>query len=51
MSALINDYRIGLVPLAVPLTLIRHHLRHYPNDWALSQTYLEPYPRELMGQD
>ena len=50
MSALINDYRTGLVPLAVPLTLMRHHLRHYPNDWALSQTYLEPYPRELMNQ-
>jgi uncharacterized protein YbgA (DUF1722 family)/uncharacterized protein YbbK (DUF523 family) len=48
MSASINDYRRGLVPLIAPLTLIRHHFLHYPNDWALSQTYLEPYPRELM---
>ena len=48
MSGLIEDYRAGLVPLSVPLTLIRHHLRHWPNDWALTQTYLEPYPRELM---
>ena len=47
MSGLIEDYRSGLVPLSVPLTLIRHHLRHYPNEWALQQTYLEPYPREL----
>lgn len=48
MSGLIVDYRAGLVPLSVPLTLIRHHLRHWPSDWALAQTYLEPYPRELM---
>jgi uncharacterized protein YbgA (DUF1722 family)/uncharacterized protein YbbK (DUF523 family) len=48
MSGLIEAYRLGLVPLAVPLTLIRHHLRHYPNEWALQQTYLDPYPRELM---
>ena len=47
MSRLIEDYRAGLVHLSVPLTLIRHHLRHHPNDWALQQTYLEPYPREL----
>jgi len=49
MSGLIEAYRLGLVPLAVPLTLIRHHLRHYPNEWALQQTYLDPYPRELMS--
>ena len=48
MSGLIEDYRLRLVPLAVPLTLIRHHLRHFPNEWALQQTYLDPYPRELM---
>lgn len=47
LSGLIEDYRNGLVHLSVPLTLIRHHLRHHPNDWALQQTYLEPYPREL----
>lgn len=49
LGALIDDYRLGLVPLVAPLTLIRHHLRHHPDQWALSQTYLEPYPRELMN--
>jgi len=49
LGALIDDYRLGLAPLAAPLTLIRHHFLHHPNDWALSQTYLEPYPRELMN--
>jgi len=48
LGELIDQYRLGLVPLAAPLTLVRHHLRHYPNDWALGQTYLDPYPRELM---
>ncbi len=47
LNGLIDQYRLGLVPLAAPLALIRHHLRHYPNDWALQQTYLDPYPREL----
>lgn len=46
LGGLIDDYRLGLVSLAVPLTLIRHHFRHHPNDWALQQTYLEPYPHE-----
>jgi uncharacterized protein YbgA (DUF1722 family)/uncharacterized protein YbbK (DUF523 family) len=50
LGGLIEHYRLGLVPLAAPLTLIRHYLRHYPNDWALQQTYLDPYPRELLKQ-
>ena len=48
LGGLIDRYRLGLVPLAAPLTLIRHHFRHYPNDWALQQTYLDPYPAALM---
>ena len=45
----IEQYRAGLVPLIVPLTLLRHHLRRNPvNEWAREQTYLSPYPRELM---
>jgi len=48
MTEIISQYLRGLVPLVAPLTLIRHHLRHHPNDWALQQVYLDPYPRELM---
>jgi uncharacterized protein YbgA (DUF1722 family)/uncharacterized protein YbbK (DUF523 family) len=50
LTRLIDDYRQGLVPLAAPVTLIRHHFLHHPNEWALSQTWLEPYPRELESQ-
>jgi uncharacterized protein YbgA (DUF1722 family)/uncharacterized protein YbbK (DUF523 family) len=49
MTRLIDEYRQGLVPLIAPLTLIRHHLRHYPNEWVLGQTYLSPYPAELFA--
>ncbi len=44
----IEDYRIGLVPLIVPLTLLIHHFRRHPVAWVSEQTYLNPYPAELM---
>ena len=48
LSACIDDYRRGLVPLVVPLTLLRHHVRQHEVSYLLGQTYLEPHPRELM---
>jgi uncharacterized protein YbgA (DUF1722 family)/uncharacterized protein YbbK (DUF523 family) len=44
----IDDYRRGLVPLVVPLTLVRHHVRVAGVEYLKGQTYLEPHPRELM---
>ena len=44
----IDEYRRGLVPLVVPLTLIRHYVRAHDIDYLAGQTYLEPHPRELM---
>jgi uncharacterized protein YbbK (DUF523 family)/uncharacterized protein YbgA (DUF1722 family) len=43
----IEDYRLGLVPVAVPLALLSRHLRAAGTEWARSQTYLRPYPKEL----
>jgi uncharacterized protein YbbK (DUF523 family)/uncharacterized protein YbgA (DUF1722 family) len=43
----IDDYRTGLVPVAVPLALLSRHLRAAGTDWARSQTYLRPYPKQL----
>ena len=40
----IEDYRVGLVPVAVPLALLSRHLRAVGTEWARSQTYLRPYP-------
>jgi uncharacterized protein YbgA (DUF1722 family)/uncharacterized protein YbbK (DUF523 family) len=45
---LIDAYRRNQVPLIVPITLINHHLRHYPHDYVVQQYYLCPHPRELM---
>ena len=38
----------GCVPLVVPLTLLRHHVRVHDVGYLSGQTYLEPHPRELM---
>ena len=48
LQATIEEYRTGLVPLIVPLTLLRHHVRHHDVAYLAGQTYLEPHPRELM---
>jgi uncharacterized protein YbgA (DUF1722 family)/uncharacterized protein YbbK (DUF523 family) len=44
----IHDYRRGLVPLVVPLTLVRHFARRLGVAYLLGQLYLEPHPKELM---
>ncbi len=49
LLGLIEDYRNGLVPLIVPMTLIQHYIRRCPvPDWVHQQVYLNPYPKELM---
>jgi uncharacterized protein YbgA (DUF1722 family) len=45
---LIEDHRKGLVPLVVPLTLVRHHARRLKVSYLLGQAYLDPHPKELM---
>jgi uncharacterized protein YbgA (DUF1722 family) len=44
----IEEYRRGLVPLVVPLTLMRHHARRLGLAYLADQAYLDPHPRELM---
>ncbi|MFK3859670.1 YbgA family protein [Pseudoalteromonas rhizosphaerae] len=43
----IDEYRSGLVPLYVPLTLLKHHLKVHPNEYLAKQVYFNPYPHEL----
>jgi uncharacterized protein YbgA (DUF1722 family) len=49
LLGLMEDYRRGQVPLIVPVTLLKHHLRR-PTvpEWVHQQVYLYPYPKELM---
>jgi uncharacterized protein YbgA (DUF1722 family)/uncharacterized protein YbbK (DUF523 family) len=44
----VADYAKGLVPLVVPLTLLRHHVRRHGVAYLAGQTYLDPDPKELM---
>lgn len=44
----IDDYQKGLLPLIVPLTLIRHYVRLLQVSYLEGQTYLDPHPKELM---
>ncbi len=46
----IDKYRRGILPLLVPMTLLRHYLREYPNSYLQQQVYLNPYPEELALQ-
>ena len=44
----IEAYRREEVPLLVPITLIRHHVRRQGTAYLQDQVYLEPDPHELM---
>jgi uncharacterized protein YbgA (DUF1722 family)/uncharacterized protein YbbK (DUF523 family) len=48
LVASIEDYGRGLVPLIVPITLVRHHVRVLKAAYLAGQVYLEPHPKELM---
>jgi uncharacterized protein YbgA (DUF1722 family)/uncharacterized protein YbbK (DUF523 family) len=43
----IDAYRLGMVTLIMPLTLLRHHFRRYPQPYIENQTYLYPDPLEI----
>ncbi len=47
LTAAITEYRTGVAPLLVPLTLLQHYLREYPNEYLSQQRYLNPYPADL----
>jgi len=48
IADIIQDYRRGLVPLVVPLTMITHHVRRLGIAYLADQVYLSPHPKELM---
>ncbi len=48
LLGVIDGHRRGLVPLAVPLTLIERYAQVLEMAHLLDQVYLNPYPKELM---
>lgn len=47
LSQLIDSYKAGMVPLVVPLTLLKHHLLKLENPYLKSQTFWSPHPEQL----
>jgi uncharacterized protein YbgA (DUF1722 family)/uncharacterized protein YbbK (DUF523 family) len=45
--ALVDEYRQGLIPLIVPVTLMNHYVRKYDESYLKKQVYLNPHPLEL----
>jgi uncharacterized protein YbgA (DUF1722 family) len=43
----IDEYRIELIPLIVPVTLMNHYVRKYDQPYLKEQSYLNPHPLEL----
>jgi len=43
----IEQYRLELTPLIVPITLVNHYVRKYEEPYLTQQTYLHPHPLEL----
>ena len=44
----IEDYRSEILPLIVPVTLIRHQVKKHNIEYLRDQVYLNPHPKELM---
>lgn len=44
----IERYRLGQLPLIVPITLLKHHFRKKPDAYIAGQVYMNPHPPELM---
>jgi uncharacterized protein YbgA (DUF1722 family)/uncharacterized protein YbbK (DUF523 family) len=47
LGEVIEQYRSGVVPLVVPLTLLRHFFRRYPDAYIEQQVFMQPYPHTL----
>ncbi len=47
LRLLIEQYQQGIVPLIVPITLLKHHFQNNPNAYIDKQVFMSPYPDEL----
>lgn len=44
----IGQYHDGLLPLIVPMTLLKHYINKYNQQYLKGQVYLLPHPKQLM---
>ena len=47
LLGIIDEYKRELVPLIVPVTLVKHYVQKYEQQYLKRQTYLNPHPIEL----
>ncbi|HSQ34792.1 MAG TPA: DUF523 and DUF1722 domain-containing protein [Candidatus Binatia bacterium] len=47
LLAVIENYRQNLIPLIVPLTLLKHYIDKFQQSYLSDQYYLDPHPLEL----
>ena len=48
LTRMIQKYREELLPLIVPVVMLRHYVREFDITYLKDQTYLHPFPGELM---
>lgn len=47
LLTIINQFKDGIVPLIVPVTMLNHYIRKYQEPYLLQQFYINPHPVEL----
>ncbi len=47
LAQAIDDFRQGVIPLAIPIHLFCHHLRRHPVNYLRDQIYFSPHPYAL----
>jgi uncharacterized protein YbgA (DUF1722 family)/uncharacterized protein YbbK (DUF523 family) len=45
---ILRQYHEQILPLIVPVTLLKHYVRKYRQEYLKTQSYLNPHPMELM---
>ena len=47
LCEVIEQYRIGILPIIVPVSLMKGHFHSHPNNYIEKQAFLQPYPEDL----
>lgn len=47
LCGVIEQYRLGILPIIVPVSLLKSHFHSHPNNYVNSQAFLRPYPEDL----
>lgn len=51
LTETVEKYRVGQLPLIVPITLLNHFFRKHPDEYIANSWYMNPYPEEMSLQN